>query len=165
MPACHVKGPFSVRRPLRELQPGPPLNLRATSQPKSQEGWAQPPYQMTTSSVAAGFVEGKNLNVDGKRDSSTEDLCNLNIPKEELSSLVGSGRYWNQSSIRLADVKLCTHVSLMWHSMHFSAYIDIRDVGAVHNKFWSLISFWSVYRTLYAPTLCGAVQIRRCTLL
>ena len=61
---------------------------------------------MTTSSVAAGFVEGKNLNVDGKRDSSTDDLCSLNIPKEELSSLVDSGRYWNQSSIRLADIKL-----------------------------------------------------------
>ena len=108
VPACHVKGPFSVRRPLRELQPGPPLNLRAKSQPGSQEGWAEPPYHMTTSSVAAGFVEGKNLNVDGKCGSSTEDLSKFRIPKEELSSLVGGGRYWDQSSIRLADIKLYT---------------------------------------------------------
>lgn len=61
---------------------------------------------MTTSSVAAGFVEGKNLNVYGKRGSSNEDSSKLIIPKEELSSLVGGGRYWNQSSIRLADIKL-----------------------------------------------------------
>jgi hypothetical protein len=36
-------GPFSVNRPLSEEHPGPPLNQRATS------------------SVAFGFVEGKNL--------------------------------------------------------------------------------------------------------
>ena len=62
---------------------------------------------MTTSSVAAGFVEGKNLKVYGKRGSSAEDLSNLDVPEEELSSLVGGGRYWDQSSIRLADIKLC----------------------------------------------------------
>ena len=106
VPDCHVKGPFSVRRPLRELQPGPPLNLGVMSQPGSQEGWAQPPYHMTTSSVASGFVEGKNLKITGKRASSTEDLSKLDIPKEELSSLVGGGRYWDQSSIGLADIKL-----------------------------------------------------------
>ena len=61
---------------------------------------------MTTSSVAAGFVEGKNLKVDGKRGSSAEDLSDLNLPEEELSSLVGGGRYWDQSSIRLADIEL-----------------------------------------------------------
>ena len=61
---------------------------------------------MTTSSVAAGFVEGKNLNITGKRASSTEDLSKLDIPKEELSSLVGGGRYWDQSSVGLADIKL-----------------------------------------------------------
>ena len=28
VPDSQVKGPFSLKRPLRELQPGPPLNLR-----------------------------------------------------------------------------------------------------------------------------------------
>ena len=43
VPASHVKGPFSVRRPERELQPGPPLN------------------HMVISSEAFGLLEGKNL--------------------------------------------------------------------------------------------------------
>ena len=30
----------------------------------------------------------------------------LGIPKEELPSLVGGGRYWDQPSIGLADIKL-----------------------------------------------------------
>lgn len=50
---------------------------RATIEPKNdasasklqRNSWAS--YQMTTSSVAAGFVEGKNLNVDGKRSTNT----------------------------------------------------------------------------------------------
>ena len=61
MPACHVKGPFSVRRPLRELQPGPPLNLGRTSQRVNQNERARTLHHITTSSVAAGFVDGKNL--------------------------------------------------------------------------------------------------------
>ena len=43
MPASQVKGPFSVRSPERELQPGPPLN------------------HMVISSEAFGLLEGKNL--------------------------------------------------------------------------------------------------------
>ncbi len=42
MPASHVNGPFSVRRPLKELHPGPPLN------------------HMAISSFAAALLEGKN---------------------------------------------------------------------------------------------------------
>lgn len=29
VPCCHKKGPFSVKRPLRELHPGPPFNLNS----------------------------------------------------------------------------------------------------------------------------------------
>lgn len=42
VPYCHKKGPFSWSKPSSELQPGPPFN------------------QMVISSLAAGFVEGKN---------------------------------------------------------------------------------------------------------
>ena len=45
VPASHVKGPFSVKRPDRELQPGPPLN------------------HMVISSEALGLLDGKNLQV------------------------------------------------------------------------------------------------------
>lgn len=42
MPASQVNGPFSVRKPLSELQPGPPFS------------------QITTSSGVLAWVEGKN---------------------------------------------------------------------------------------------------------
>ena len=58
---------------------------------------AKLPYQITISSVAAGFVEGKNLDVDGER--GPKHLSEPNTPKEELPSLVGRGGYWYQSSI------------------------------------------------------------------
>ena len=92
MPACHVKGPFSVRRPLRELQPGPPLNLEPTNKPANLNELARLPYQITTSSVAAGFVEGKNLDDDVKH--GMKHFSELDTPKEELPSLIGCGRYW-----------------------------------------------------------------------
>lgn len=70
-------------RPLRELQPGPPLNLSDALASKSQR-MARPPYQMTTSSVAAGFVDGKNLNVDGKRSTSARLLLDQTYQKKSF---------------------------------------------------------------------------------
>ena len=69
VPASHVKGPFSVRRPLSELHPGPPLN------------------QMVTSSAARGFEEGKNLRGTLARNFVVYHVDEL-VPEEELSCLV-----------------------------------------------------------------------------
>ena len=54
--------------------------------------------------MAAGFVEGKNLDSQGQR--GTKQLSRPDKPKEELPSLVGRGRYWDQSGIRLTNIKL-----------------------------------------------------------
>ena len=59
------------------------------NQPVNQNEQARLPYQITISSVAAGFVEGKNLDVGGKR--GTRHSPESDVPKEELPSLVGSG--------------------------------------------------------------------------
>lgn len=51
VPSCQRKGPFSVNKPLKELQPGPPLSLVdiVSSVYDMFPGWI---YQITTSSPA-----------------------------------------------------------------------------------------------------------------
>ena len=120
---------------------------------------------MTTSSVAAGFVEGKNLDVDGKRGTSTRYLPISDIPKEELSSLVGGGRYGDQSGVGFANIELYVGKPMVPLYL-FPTYIDIRDLGTVHNKFWCPVSALSEHHYIYdALTLCDVVEVRRCTLL
>src|SRR5690242_12048800 len=57
VPAIHVNGPFSVRRPDSELQPGPPLSLERFSHVQCRQ-WLS--YHIVTSSTVCSAVEGKN---------------------------------------------------------------------------------------------------------
>jgi hypothetical protein len=55
VPASQMNGPFSVKRPLKELQPGPPLNQIAISSP--QLGLVEGKNQKNNSRVSFGSSE------------------------------------------------------------------------------------------------------------
>lgn len=106
VPCCHKKGPFSVIRPLRELQPGPPFNLSSSRQHKS------------------GLTQRRN-SPDHKLIITCIGIAAGEEPEEQFPALSRRFRDWQQTSIRLADIEVD-----IWNSRA----IDNKPLGILVEK-------------------------------
>lgn len=73
VPASHVKGPFSVKKPDKDEQPGPPLNQIAIS--LSAKGFVEGKYQKKSSRVSLGDDEmGRRPAYDSPTSKGTSGM-------------------------------------------------------------------------------------------
>ena len=136
MPACQVKGPFSVRRPLRELQPGPPLNLSVMTQsgrPEPLSSALVPNYNLICSGrVRGGKEPGRPWSVRYKYKATSWT--------QHTKRKVSESRWRRMILEPIQHMTLQYQtmlVSFRWHPVLFSAYINVWEFGTVHNKFCS----------------------------
>lgn len=86
VPSCHRNGPFSVIRPLRELHPGPPFNLRVH--------------------VRSFFSYLTRHNSPYKNFLARIGVRAREEPKVQLSLLIGVLRDGQQAGIGLSNIKV-----------------------------------------------------------